>query len=289
MANLSILMGTLISSAPLVIVSVSDGAPSTSILSWLAPSLAVVAVLLGLVGKWIADVRMQKREMKRSCYMDAAMAAHGCIRSISSMLDPTRPVAEASAEYVSLSAPFASVQVVAGLPLCLAVLKLTAFLGQMHSRLVVQRSRLDPLQSQCQFLDSLIAKSQVAIEANLEELKRYHIDGHDDTQRLNTLHDHFDFLQKQQNDLDAEKRETLRQAEARSREMAQALMEEMEAYPPIITEALRCVRKELGFSFDERAFLAAMRATGALAKETFRLAVVEMDETAKPAESDTIS
>lgn len=276
-------------SAPVVIVAAPASPSSPSILSWLAPLLAVVGVLFGLAGKWWADVHMQKREMKRSCYMDAAIAAQGCIRSISSMLDPNRPVAEASAEYTGLSAPFASVQVVARLPLCLAVLKLTAFLGKMHSRMVVLRSGLDPLHSQCRLLDSFIAKTQAAIDANLEELKRYHIDGTEDPRRLETLSNQFDFLQKQQVDLHAEKSETVRKQGAKAREMAEALLEELEAYPPIITEALRCVRKELGFSFDERGFLAAMQATGALAKETYRLAVVEMDAIANAAASGTVA
>lgn len=277
----------LASIAQTVAVSASDAASRASTLSWLAPFVAVVVVMLSLVGKWIADVHMQKREMKRSCYMDAAIAAHGCIRSISSMLNPNRPVAEASAEYASLSAPLASVQVVASLPLCLAILELNAFFGQMHSRLVVMRSRLDPLHSHCLFLDSLISKSQVAIDANLEEVKRYNLDGQDDTPRWSALQEHFDFLQEQQNGFYAEKRETVLQAQAKAREMAEAALENMQAYPPVITEVLRCVRQELGFSFDERAFLTAMQATTALAQETVRLADTQINATANASESSS--
>ena len=127
---------------------------------------------------------MQKREMKRSCYMDLAKAVHECMRSISGLLDPNRPVIEVSAEYTRLSSPFASAQVVADMPLSLAINGLNRFMMQLHARLVTMRSKLDPLHSQYHFLDSLIAKAQAAIDANLEEQKRFNIDGNGSAQRL---------------------------------------------------------------------------------------------------------
>lgn len=279
MANLSIVADALISTYPLVIVSASGASAATNTLSWLAPLLALVAVLFGLAGKWWADVHMQKREMKRSCYMDLAKAIHECIRSISALLNPSRSVVEVSAEYASSSAPFASAQVVADMPLCLAINGLIAFMLQLYSRLVLMRGQLDPLHSRYQFLDSLIARAQEAIDTNLEEQKRFNIDGHKDAQRWDALRYQFDFQWKQQEGLRNDQQKVGQEAQAKLQAMAVALTDEMQAFPPLITEALRCVRKELGFSFDEDAFLASMQTAGALAQKTVRSALTETSAT----------
>ena len=269
--------------APVVIVT-SPSSPS--VLSWLAPLLAVVGVLLGLAGKWWADVHMQKREMKRSCYMNLAKAVHECIRSISALLDPNRPVIDVSAEYTRLSSPFASAQVVADMPLSLAINGLTGFMMQLHARLVTMRSKLDPLHSQYHFLDSLITKAQVAIDSNLEEQKRFNIEENGSAQRWEALRYQFDFQQRQQESLRSDQQKVGQQAQAKLQAMAETLAGQMQAFPPLITEALRCVRKELGFPFDERAFLASMQAAGAVAQTTIRSALTEMSETDEASKSD---
>lgn len=260
-------------SAPVVIVT-SPRSPSA--LGWAAPLLAVVGVLLGLGGKWWADVHMQKREMKRSCYMDLAKAVHECIRSIAGLLDPNRPVVEVSAEYTRLSSPFASAQVVADMPLSLAINGLISFMMQLHAQMVTMRSTLDPLHSQYHFLDSLIAKEQAAIDANIEEQKRFNIEGNGSAQRWEALRSQFDFQQSQQENLIKEQQKVGQQAQAKLQAMAETLSNQMQAFPPLITETLRCMRNELGFPFDERAFLASMQTTGAAAKETVRSALTEM-------------
>lgn len=276
----------LITGAPVLIVSAPASSGAVSVLSWLAPLLAVVGVLLGLAGKWWADVHMQKREMKRICYMDLAKAVHESIRSITALLDPNRPVIEVSAEYARVSAPFASAQVVADMPLSLAINGLTSFMIQLHARLATMRSKLDPLHSHYKFLDSLIEKAQEAIDANLEEQKRFNIDGNGPTQRWDALRDQFKFQQEQQDGLRNEQQKVGQQASATLQAMALALTKQMQAFPPLITEALRCVRKELGFPFDERAFLASMQAAGEVAQTTFQSALTEMSKTDEASKSD---
>lgn len=229
---------------------------------------------------------MQKREMKRSCYMELAKSVHECIRSIATLLDPNRPVTEASAEYARMSSPFASAQVVADMPLSSAINGVVAFMMQLHARLVTMRSTLDPLHSQYHFLDSLIEKAQVAIDANLEEQKRFNVDGNGSTQRWDALRYQFDFQQRQQEGLRNDQQRVGQQAQAKLQAMAITLADQMQAFPPLITEALRCIRNELGFPFDERAFLASMQAAGAAAQTTVQSVLTEMSTTDAASDSD---
>ena len=219
---------------------------------------------------------MQKREMKRSCYMEAAKALHECLRTITGLLDPNRKVIDISAEYARLSAPLASAQVVAGMPLCEALMALSQFMLLLQSRLLSIRRELDPLHSRYQFLDALIGKSQISIDANLEEQKRFNIEGLQDRSRWDALRYQFGFQQSQQQQLTEDQRDVGQQAQAHLNKMAEVLVDEMQSYPPLITEALKCVRSELGFSFDEGTYLKSMQEAGAIAKTTIRAALNQM-------------
>lgn len=232
----------------------------------LAPYVALFGILAGLVWKWRTDVAMQKREMKRSAYMEVASSITACVQTLAKLADPTASAKDLGLEFASQLSPLSRAQVVAGARLSRALIDLTRFMQQTHYALVEERLILDPLHQQYEFLQIRFKAVADEIDDTNNELNSCAIEG-DDAVRHERLLRHIDSQLQQREQLRGLMQGIGREARTKSLDILRTLAKQMQTYPDLLTSGLGAIRKELGFPFEPDEFLKLQRQANELAQD----------------------
>ena len=235
--------------------------------TFVAPSLiAVIGVLIGLIGKWVVDVRMQKREMKKVAYMDTATAIQDSVRLVSLLNDLRKNAMEITSEYAKSSAVLARSMVIAGMPLTSNLIKIGKFLIELHGTLLAMRVLLDPIHGSIEPVKVKISKLKNERAILDSDFRRANIIDYADNAENNAYVAQGEFLDLELSDAMAELVSLSSSVLDGLKGMAGALVAKMTEFPALYTEFLYCVRQELGFPFDKAKFLALQEEMAAFTK-----------------------
>jgi hypothetical protein len=275
---LQVVRGFITTSVPITLVCPEQGTSHGFNLSLAAPYIALVGVLLGLLIKWRVDIAMQKRDMKRSAYMDVASALHECVRTIASLVNPKKPVAEIGEQFAVYLEPVSKAQVVADMPLSAALMDLTAFLNQVYQALALERVELDPLHRDYEYLQGRFKRVAEDIDAREADLQSNSIEGAGTQERNRHLLSHLKARFAERERLRDAMEETGKQAGATVIRICTVLAEQMREFPELNTRILNEIRKELGFAFDASTFLVLQRKNNELGQKLIAATSAKMAE-----------
>jgi hypothetical protein len=242
----------------------------------LAPYVALFGILAGLVWKWRTDVAMQKREMKRSAYMEVTSSITACVQTLAKLADPTASAKDLGLEFASQLSPLSRAQVVAGPRLSRALIDLTGFMQRTHYALVEERMSLDPLHQQYEFLQVRFKTVADEIDGTNNELSRCEIEGADAVRRERLLR-LLDSKMQQREQLRGLMQGIGSEAKTKSLGILRILAKQMQTYPDLLTSALGAIRKELGFPFEPDEFLKLQRQANELAQELVKQMVARAE------------
>ncbi|MGN6235041.1 hypothetical protein [Dyella sp.] len=242
------------------------------------PYIALAGVLIGLLFRWWVDLQAHKRELKKSTYGELVRSLGQAVQALASAVDPVRPIREVGEKFARGLEPLTSAQVVARLPLSRALTSMHADLLRISQAVHFERAKLDPLHEAYVFLQSRFQMVANDIDRRNSELEERRVAQPDDTGHILRLQQLIAVKVAEREMIRADMISQGQKAARQVTECCKVLAEGMRGYPKLITAVIGEIRRELGFRFDQKEFLALQEQANKLARELMTASIARILE-----------
>ncbi len=255
----------------------------------IAAILTLSGVLLTTLSNFILTILKFKHDfvkqdhernmaLRRQVYLDAVEAITGNYLSIMKISDLTYPDSEISKQFASSAGKINMVYVIGTTETVRTISELNASITKEYLKLTAERLPLVQRRNEIKTIDNQIKNNLSQRNQMMELFKNLKINRVQDEEQFDMIEKYYKIHESQISKLDHNFRELIEKNQGGQKQLHINCMESFNTIRGYFPDAIGCIRKEMGLSFNEREF----RKIVDLEAEESRKAVQDFMEKIKP-------